>query len=247
MSSTQDIAPNQTIYVHNLNEKIKKDELKKSLYHVFSQFGNILEIHAAKTLKLRGQAWVVFDDLSGATKALREMQNFNFYGKPMKVFYAKVKSDVISRQDGTFKVRPKRKPETKAPPKTQPKKKAAKKDEASSSSSSSSSSSGGSGSSSASSSSSGSSGSSSSGGGSSESIPNKILFIENLPPQTNEMMLSMLFQQHHGYKEARLVNGKPGIAFVEFEDPFQSGRARDLLQNFRITPTHQMKISFAKQ
>jgi len=226
--STIDIPPNHTIYVQNLNEKVKKDELKKSLYHVFSQFGNILEIHAAKTLKLRGQAWIVFDDLSGATKALREMQGFNFYGKQMKVFYAKIKSDVISKNDGSFKPRPKRKPDSKAPPKTAPKKKAAKKDEGSSAGSSSSS-------------------SSSSSGSFETGIPNKILFIENLPQQTNEMMLSMLFQQYPGYREARLVNGKPGIAFVEFEDPYQAGRARDLLQNFKITPTNQMKISYAKQ
>jgi len=103
--------PNQTLYVNNLNEKVKKDELKKSLYHVFSQFGNIIDIYAAKTLKLRGQAWIVFDDLNGATKACREMQNFNFYGKSMRVGYSKSKSDVVSKADGSFKPRPLRKPE----------------------------------------------------------------------------------------------------------------------------------------
>jgi len=35
--------------------------------------------------------------------------------------------------------------------------------------------------------------------------------------------------------------------FIGFEDPYQAGRARDLLQNFKITPTNQMKISYAKQ
>jgi len=116
--------PNQTLYVNNLNEKVKKEELKKSLYHVFSQFGNIIDIFAAKTLKVRGQAWIVFDDLNGATKAVREMQNFNFYGKPMRVGYAKSKSDVISKADGTFKARPLRKPElaVKTEKKKEPKK-----------------------------------------------------------------------------------------------------------------------------
>lgn len=36
--------PNNTIYINNLNEKIKRDELKKSLYAVFVQFGQILDI-----------------------------------------------------------------------------------------------------------------------------------------------------------------------------------------------------------
>jgi RNA recognition motif-containing protein len=78
-----DTPPNQTIYINNLNEKVKKEELKKSLYAVFSQFGKILDIVACKTLKLRGQAWVVFDDVTAATNALRQMQGFPFYDKPM--------------------------------------------------------------------------------------------------------------------------------------------------------------------
>ena len=47
--------PNQTIYINNLNEKLKKDVLKKSLYMLFSEFGKILEINISKANKLRGQ------------------------------------------------------------------------------------------------------------------------------------------------------------------------------------------------
>eukprot|EP00823_Brevimastigomonas_motovehiculus_P003748 TRINITY_DN232_c0_g3_i1.p1 TRINITY_DN232_c0_g3~~TRINITY_DN232_c0_g3_i1.p1 ORF type:complete len:193 (-),score=62.96 TRINITY_DN232_c0_g3_i1:470-991(-) len=108
-SSSQNVGPNQTLYISNLNEKVKLPELKKSLYHVFSQFGNIVSIEAKKTYKLRGQAWIIFEDLNGAQKAAKEMQSFNFYDKPMHVSFAKVKSDVISKSDGTFVPRPKRK------------------------------------------------------------------------------------------------------------------------------------------
>jgi RNA recognition motif-containing protein len=66
-----DVKPNQTIYVNNLNEKIKKDELKKSLYAIFSQFGQIIDIVALKTLKMRGQAFIIFSDINSATSALR--------------------------------------------------------------------------------------------------------------------------------------------------------------------------------
>jgi RNA recognition motif-containing protein len=64
-------------------ETISSAEMKKSLYAVFSQFGKILDIVNLKTLKLRGQAWVVFDDITAATNALRQMQGFPFYDKPM--------------------------------------------------------------------------------------------------------------------------------------------------------------------
>lgn len=58
-------------------------ELKKSLHAVFSQFGKILEVLAFKTLKHKGQAWVVFEDVSSASEALKRMQGFPFYDKPM--------------------------------------------------------------------------------------------------------------------------------------------------------------------
>ncbi len=58
-------------------------ELKKSLYAIFSQFGQILDIVALKTLKMRGQAFVIFKDISSATNAMRSMQGFPFYDKPM--------------------------------------------------------------------------------------------------------------------------------------------------------------------
>lgn len=48
-------SPSQTLYVHNLNEKIKKDVLKKMLYMVFSQYGKVDEIRVTKGAKLRGQ------------------------------------------------------------------------------------------------------------------------------------------------------------------------------------------------
>jgi hypothetical protein len=57
--------------------------LKKSLHAVFSQFGKILEVLAFKTLKLKGQAWVIFEDVTSASNALRQMQGFPFYDKPM--------------------------------------------------------------------------------------------------------------------------------------------------------------------
>lgn len=80
-----DIRPNNTIYINNLNEKVKKDELKKSLYAIFSQFGQILDIVALKTLKMRGQAFVIFKEIQSSTNALRSMQGFPFYDKPMVI------------------------------------------------------------------------------------------------------------------------------------------------------------------
>ncbi|KAG7270287.1 hypothetical protein CRUP_037511 [Coryphaenoides rupestris] len=80
-----------------------------------------------------------------------------------------------------------------------------------------------------------------------ENPPNHILFLTNLPEETNELMLSMLFNQFPGFKEVRLVPGRHDIAFVEFDNEVQAGAARDALQGFKITQTNAMKISFAKK
>lgn len=78
-------------------------------------------------------------------------------------------------------------------------------------------------------------------------LPNKILFVQNLPQTTNEMMLNMLFQQYPGFREVRMVESRPGIAFVEFENEQQSTTAMENLQGFQISPQFAMNISFAKQ
>lgn len=58
-------------------------ELKKSLNAVFSQLGKIVEVLAFKTLKHKGQAWVVFDNPDSASNAISKMNGFPFYNKPM--------------------------------------------------------------------------------------------------------------------------------------------------------------------
>ena len=65
------------------NMLVYSADLKKSLYAIFSQFGKILDVVAMKTYRLRGQAWVVFADIKSAADALRCMQGFPFFDKPM--------------------------------------------------------------------------------------------------------------------------------------------------------------------
>ncbi|XP_041108873.1 U2 small nuclear ribonucleoprotein B''-like [Polyodon spathula] len=219
-----DIRPNHTIYINNVNDKIKKEELKRSLYALFSQFGQIVEIVALKTMKMRGQAFVVFKELASATNALRQMQGFPFYNKAMRIQYAKTDSDVISKTRGTFGDKDKKKEKKK---KTQEQTASAAKKPAQGSTNVQT--------------------NSSQSQQAPDNPPNYILFLNNLPEETNEMMLSMLFNQFPGFKEVRLVPGRHDIAFVEFESEGQAGTARDALQGFRITSTNAMKITYAKK
>lgn len=77
--------------------------------------------------------------------------------------------------------------------------------------------------------------------------PNNILFIQNLPHETTPMMLQMLFCQYPGFKEVRMIEAKPGIAFVEYGDEMQATISMQSLQSFKITPSNPMVITYAKK
>merc|ERR1719310_2372178 len=51
-----------------------------------------------KSLRRRGQAWIIFKEVSSATNALKSLQGFPFYNKPMRITFAKTKSDVIAKK-----------------------------------------------------------------------------------------------------------------------------------------------------
>ena len=47
--------------------------------------------------------------------------------------------------------------------------------------------------------------------------PNKILFVQNLPDSYDIDSLSSIFGRFEGFREVRLVPGRTGIAFVEYD------------------------------
>lgn len=235
-----EVIPSQTLYVNNLNEKIKKDVLKKTLYMLFRQYGKVIEIVACKGFSRRGQAFIVFEDTAAATQALRSKQGFNFYDKPMRIDFAKSKSDVIAKQDGTFVAREKRPPQQK-----QQQVSAARKRKIGDVETDTSSSSTGATGTTASSSFSVTTASTTAaargvgvGGGASalkvNTVPHNILFAQGLPEHCTQEVLSNLFRQYVGFVEVRMVPGKREIAFIEFGDSVQAGMALQALHGFKL-------------
>ncbi|CAI2165926.1 14502_t:CDS:2 [Funneliformis geosporum] len=251
------IPPNYTLYIRNLNEKTNKDELKRSLYSLFSAYGRIIDIVALKTIQMRGQAFIVFKEIQSATSAMRGLNGFNFYDKPMHIEYAKGKSEAIAKLDGTWK-RPgiattttsasASRTQAYGQPVSSPAQKRQREEEDISDTK------------------------RAANGGKEdreleseieeeeedENAPevtskgemeliNRILYIQNLPPDVTDEMLSFLFQQYPGFKEVRLVPGKSDIAFVEYEADHQAAVAKDVLDGFKITHDKEMKVTFAKR
>ena len=57
--------------------------MKQTLRGLFKTYGEVLDVVAHNNLRMRGQAFVSFPDAETAKKAMREVQRFPLYSKPM--------------------------------------------------------------------------------------------------------------------------------------------------------------------
>lgn len=61
------------------------------------------------------------------------------------------------------------------------------------------------------------------------------------------MAYGMLCCWPHCCAQVRMVDARPGIAFIEFDSDLSSTTAMAGLQGFKITPDKAMMLSYAKQ
>ena len=71
-----------------------------ALEEIFSEYGTILEVVAKTNLKAKGQAFIVFDNVDSATRAIEEINGFDIFDKPMILDYAKTRSDATVQREG---------------------------------------------------------------------------------------------------------------------------------------------------
>jgi U2 small nuclear ribonucleoprotein B'' len=217
--------PNATLYIKNIDWKVKKGLLRRALYSLFSRHGKVLDIIALRKDGLRGQAFVIMDSAAAATAALHAEQGFTFFGKDMVIEYAHAKSDRIAKRDGDYV------------PKAQRQKRkmlnASSETEVGMNESE--------------------NPTDDSQEGAATTVPSgvdpsvgaaptRILFAQDLPAECNEMMLGMLFQQYPGYKEVRLP--RPGLGFIEFEDAAQATVAMNALHGFKLSQQDTLNLSY---
>jgi RNA recognition motif-containing protein len=79
---------------------MKLEDLVPTLHALFSEYGKILDIVAKRSIKRRGQAFVVFDNVDSATRALEDVQGFELFRKPMVVEFARTRSDALVKMTG---------------------------------------------------------------------------------------------------------------------------------------------------
>jgi len=94
--------PQASLYISNIDWSIKKPQLKRSLYSLFSRHGRVLDVILLRGCGLAGQAFVLFDSVQTATTALEAEQGFLMYDRPLQINYTKEKSDRVSKREGTY-------------------------------------------------------------------------------------------------------------------------------------------------
>lgn len=236
--------PNATVYVRNLEERIKVEQLKEALNEIFSEYGTILEIVAKKNLKAKGQAFIVFDSVDSAAQAIEEVQGFDLFDKSMVLDFAKTRSDATVKREGTeeeFETHKRRRLAEKERKQAQEAQEAQKKLKRPA-------------------------------GAAAETTkpakgpglkptggaaavvpdeylpPNKILFVQNLPDDYDVDALTAIFSRFNGFREVRLVPGRRGIAFVEYDAEQGAISAKESTANMPLGDENKpMKVTYQRQ
>lgn len=87
----QQIVPNHTVYIRNINYKLPVNEVRMSLYKEFVKFGKILDIVVGKKrYALKGQAWIIFDRIEDSMNAVAQMNNKVVLNRPVVRNYSKL-------------------------------------------------------------------------------------------------------------------------------------------------------------
>ncbi|KIH92241.1 hypothetical protein SPBR_03076 [Sporothrix brasiliensis 5110] len=202
-------APVATVYVRNLEERIKPEPLRDALEAIFSEFGTVIDIVAKTNLRAKGQAFIAFDSPESAKRAVEEAQGFVLFGKPMVLAIARMRSDATVQQTGTpeeleahKRHRVAERDKKLAFETAEAQKRQLLRPQADAL------------------------GGAALGGAAAPAAPaqipdeylppNKTLFVQHLPRDIDSDRLTEIFSRFEGFREVRLVPGR-GLAFVEYE------------------------------
>ncbi|KAK2066788.1 hypothetical protein P8C59_000576 [Phyllachora maydis] len=238
-----------TVYVRNIQERIKPDVVQNSLRAIFEGFGPVIDIVSKHNVKAKGQAFIVFETPDSALKAAEAVQGFEIFGKPLQVALARTRSDATVLRTGNEEdfdhhkrrrmaerdkkkalesaeeqKRLKRPLQGAADPSGRPAKQARG------------------------------AGLKPTGPGPAAVVPdeylppNRILFVQNLPDEYDVASLTAIFNRFEGFREVRMVPGRKGIAFVEYEAEQGAIAAKEQTAGMPLKNGEKiMKVTYQRQ
>lgn len=225
--------PNCTLYIQNLPEKPNPlKHLPPLLTDLFSPFGTLKRAPVLRRgLPWKGQAWIIFERQEDAELALKTLQGTRIWGKSMIIRFARYKSDCVVKEAGGSealeaekKIREADRIERAKNPRVTRRQLLTRLMSSNPSAM-----------------------QSISISGPDVLLPNRILFIQNVPPSLSPSALPDLFRRFPGFQDLRSIPNRPDVAFVEYENEAQAGAARQVLDKTEILPGHFIRVSFARR
>jgi len=211
-------SPQSTVYVNHLVQKgISVDTIKAELRALFETYGTVVDVHAVKHYKTRGQAWVIFDSVPNATKAIEVLNGYIYHGRAFQCNFARNKSDRIAKADGTYVERKKRKRNELE----------GEEDNSSSSSSSAS--------------------LRAAPKHEERVGPHRILFARELPDECTKDMLDAIFSTRPGFKEIRFLPNRNVAFIEFTDIPSANAALSLLKHHELVQLNHKLRLNFAKQ
>lgn len=226
--------PNCTLYIQNLPEKPNPlKHLPPLLHDLFGPFGKLKRPPVVrKGLALNGQAWIIYERQEDADRALKQLQGTRVWGKSMVIRYARFRSDCVVKEAGGSealevekKLRESDRIERSKTPRVTRRQLLNRLMSSNPSTL-----------------------QSISISGPDVLLPNRILFIQNIPPALpSPSILHDLFRRYPGFQDLRPVPNRPDVAFVEYESEAQAGAARQILDKTEIIPGNFLRVTFARR
>ncbi|KAJ2467475.1 hypothetical protein GGI02_004025 [Coemansia sp. RSA 2322] len=214
------VTPSKTLYLRNLNEKTNPKTVASALRALFETYGKVLDVRVRHSIRMRGQAFVVFQSEENAIKAHSEVQGFMLFGKPVFVEFSRMASDAsIAEQGGDVGSYKQQRIEVRDRREQEFKERAAQAAAAMAMVS-------------------------------EPELPNKILFLQGLPADVAVSELEQVFAGYAGFVEVRWVSVKPDVAFVEYQTEAQAVATKSALGSqlaLRQEADAPVSISFAKR
>lgn len=88
----EELPPCRTLYINNLNDRIRLSRLRETLQDLFKKHGTVTEIVALSSFWRRGQAFVSFQSTEEAARAKDALSGHVLNGKPMRINFAREES-----------------------------------------------------------------------------------------------------------------------------------------------------------
>ena len=76
--------------------------MKNALFQLFSNHGDVHEVHAKANIRMRGQAHVVMRDEDAALATIKALRGYFLFEKPMRCNFSRNASDFTTKLEGTF-------------------------------------------------------------------------------------------------------------------------------------------------